>query len=166
MLILAENITMHFRTITLLLALSLCWTGCNDDDEDDNGQGTPSPPTARVERSTYTLNGVQYEANLINIQYSASPQVLEISSVFPNGANAELSMSPIPGEGTYTTSLSINYAIGLSNEAWFCNESCTVVILEHDVNDRWLDATVSGQMGDLFGSSTATLNEARISVFY
>lgn len=118
---------MHYKNFLLILFLSIGMVACDDDDDDNGGPGGNNP-AAREETSTFTLNGTAYTASEIALDYSGSPQALEVVSTYSSTVLSEFGMSPIPEPGSY--------------------------------------ATISGQMQLLLGTSTATLNSARVSVFY
>lgn len=151
-----------------LIAMSLVFASCNDNDDDNGGPSGSTPPATRTEKSTFTLNGqAQPETANLTVSYQSDPQALEIVSEFSgNNVLSEFAMAPIRSEGSHTSNQTIGFAVVLNDQAWFCNEGCTVVILEHDSDDRWVDISISGQMQDLFGTTSATLNSARISAFY
>jgi len=155
---------MSSKFTAFFLALALCMTSCNDDD--DNGGPSGNSPI-RVEKSTLVLNGQsQQETASINAVYTDSPDYLDITSVFSDNLSTQLEMSPLRDEGSYSTSATLGFVVATGSELWFCNEGCTVVIEEHDTDDRWIEISVSGQMQDLFGTSSATLNSARVATFY
>jgi len=158
---------MKIKSLTLFCCILFIALACKKDKEDNTIIPDPTNnPAPRVEKSSYTLNGQLHNSNNIQVQYSSSPQVLDITSSFSNGATTQLEMSPIRNVGTYTTSATLGFGIGIGSQFWLCNSGCTVVIHEHDAADRWYDATISGQLQSLTTSATATLNQARISVFY
>jgi len=159
---------MFKRAIAVITSCIFILTACNNDDEQraENPE-TNNPPPTRIEKSSFTLNGVsQPESQNISVAYSESPQGLEIVTTFQENILSEFAMSPIRDEGSYTSNQAIGFAVVIGAQAWFCNTGCTVVIEEHDSEGRWIDISISGQLQDLLGTSTATLNNARISKFY
>jgi len=158
---------MNIKSIALFCCILFIALACKKDEEENIIiPDPPNNPVNRVEKSNYTLDGQFHDSNNIQVQFSTSPEVLDIISSFSNGATTQLEMSPIRNEGTYTTSQTLGFGIGIGTQVWLCNTGCTVVIHEHDAEDRWYDATISGELQNPFTGATATLNEARISVFY
>lgn len=158
---------MKIKSLALVCCILFIALACKKDDEENViVPDPPNNPVNRVEKSTYTLNGQLHSANDIQIQVSSNPEVLDITSSFDNGATTQLEMSPIRDEGSYSTSQTLGFGVVIGTQAWLCNTGCTVVVHEHDEEDGWYDVTISGELQDPFSSATATLNEARISVFY
>ncbi len=141
--------------------LVLC--ACNSDD--GQGGGIPAPQ-GRIEEASIYFEGIEQEANFISVQFNSVPQVLDILADFPDGSAAGLSMAPIPALGAHQSGFTLGFEITTAQLAWYCNEDCTVEILEHDIGSRWISIRISGTLTDLFGQNTAELTEALFSVLY
>lgn len=150
----------------LLVFFGATFTACSDDD-DNSGRGPANPlPAERIDEVTVVFQGTTYQANFIEVDFSNSPQSLEITGTFPGGSTAEIGMVPIPPVGSHSTTLTLAFGMDIGQQVWFCNEGYTVEIQQHDTSARWIRLKVTGTVSDLFGQNTATLAEARFAVLY
>ncbi len=150
----------------LLVMSILLFTICSCTKDDDNPvDGSGAPTIERKESAAFTLNGATTTFDDVNAQYNENPQYLELSAN-SNGNTIGFECSPIPAAGTYTSSQTIGLALSIGDDFWFCNDGCTVVVNEYNADLRWFDVSVSGEVTDLFSTTSATLNSARIKVFY
>ena len=154
---------MKLRLCIGLSLLLFSFSSCKKDD--DSTAGSSIPTVERKASASFTLNGQTTDFDIVNAQYTENPQYLDLTASSAGNA-IQFECSPLRNPGTYTSSTTLGFAVSIGTNVWFCNNGCSVVVNENNTDLRWYDVTVSGQMTDLFSTSSATLNTARIKAFY
>lgn len=154
--------TMKFHTlITFLLCLTLMLSSCDEEKDDD--QNSPAP----VSQETYfnvTFDGTSYSDS--DPVVMTEGESIEIVSSYSGSAAAEMGFSEPLGEGTYGTNTERAFVFTDGTDVWFSGTGCTIEITEFDIDAKFMKGKITGTMQDLFGTSTATLTEARFAFSY
>lgn len=146
-----------------LLVMGLILSSCSDDDDDDNNGPSGGGGSERTEYINFTFDGDSYSAGTLSV--SSSENAIDITG---SDENMEVLFECLTSinEGTHTTSSTLGVAVVFGLEGWFSNESCTVVIEEHDTGDRYIRGTASGTMSVFLGEESKPLNSFEFAAYY
>jgi len=138
---------------------------CNNEDESIAPTSVfPQDSVIGTNGFNVTLGGEDYITSMPVIEHNDT--TVEIRGIYGETTVADIYMGNPLDEGIYMTNDQLGFQMRIGFDIWFCRDSCTFSISEHNPSTGRLSGNVSGVLSNLAGTGFVNLANASFTVNY